>query len=213
MMPAVASLDRLVRETLNLAGGGFVTPHARAFAKRHREGLLAAVDAFAAEPDVAGGWRVVKSEMARVARGVHRRRHLRLRDLSPALAGLKKRASAAWMPGCEPDEDVSDGSDDVLVVSVADAVAALPSKTRPKRVTLVGDDGVERVFFAQGPRRFAPRRTRHVDASRGERRVRVARREPIATLIRSNVHRHATGGTGRFDSVGGARDAAVGDVL
>ena len=150
MIPAVASLDRLVRETLNLAGGGFVTPHARAFAKRHREGLLAAVDAFAAEPDVAGGWRVVKSEMARVARGVHRRRHLRLRDLSPALAGLKKRASAAWMPGCEPDEDVSDGSDDVLVVSVADAVAALPSKTRPKRVALVGDDGVERVFLLKG---------------------------------------------------------------
>ena len=51
------------------------------------------------------------------------------------------------MPGCEPDEDVSDGSDDVLVVSVADAVAALPSKTRPKRVTLVGDDACPSAYF------------------------------------------------------------------
>ena len=212
MMPAVASLDRLVRETLNLAGGGFVTPHARAFAKRHCEGLLAAVDAFAAEPDVAGGWRVVKSEMARVARGVHRRRHLRLRDLSPALAGLKKRASAAWMPGCEPDEDVSDGSDDVLVVSVADAVAALPSKTRPKRVTLVGDDGVERVFLLKG----------HEDLRLDERVMSTLRAANDAFASHdSSRSRRLSARTytvtpladGGFDSVGGARDAAVGDVL
>ena len=42
MRPAVAELDRLVRDALS--GAGFVTPHVKSFAKKYREGLLDAVN-------------------------------------------------------------------------------------------------------------------------------------------------------------------------
>jgi PI-3-kinase-related kinase SMG-1 len=155
MMPAVAALDRIVRSALS--GGGYSTPHVQSFAARHGAGLAAAAEHFAKAPDPGEGWRAVKSEMTRLARGLQRRRELRLRDLSPALAGLRGRVTAAPMPGTEAAAAGAGGYYDgggngglVTVVSVGERVTALPTKTRPKRITLLGSDGVHRTFLLKG---------------------------------------------------------------
>ena len=161
MMPAVAALDRIVRSALS--GCGFMTPHVRSFVQRHGAGLTAAAERFATSPDPGEGWRAVKSEMARLARGLQRKRELRIRDLSPALAGLRGRVTAAPMPGTMMEAAVGGGAaagvgggDNggaaavVTVVSVGERVTALPTKTRPKRVTLLGSDGVHRTFLLKG---------------------------------------------------------------
>ena len=122
--------------------------------------------------------------MARLAHGLQRKRDLRLRDLSPALAGVSN--TAAPMPGAashvrgDPFAAASHaaaaaaadaanatattastagngggggggGGDDVVtVVSVGERVTVLPTKTRPKRVTLLGSDGQSRAFLLKG---------------------------------------------------------------
>ncbi|EEH60402.1 uncharacterized protein MICPUCDRAFT_31058, partial [Micromonas pusilla CCMP1545] len=82
--------------------------------------------------------------MARLARGLQRKRELRLKDVSPALAALKGRVTHTPMPGTELDASA------VAVVSVRERVTTLPTKTRPKRVVLLGSDGVERAFLLKG---------------------------------------------------------------
>ena len=142
MMPAIAALDRIVKTSLT--GGGFMTPHVAAFVRAFKDGVTAAAEAFKASSDPVIGWRAVKSEMARLARGLQRKRELRLKDVSPALAALKGRVTHAPMPGTELDASA------VAVVSVRERVTTLPTKTRPKRVVLLGSDGVERAFLLKG---------------------------------------------------------------
>jgi PI-3-kinase-related kinase SMG-1 len=149
MRPAVAELDRLVRDALS--GAGFVTPHVKSFAKKYREGLLDAVNEFkgSVASDPSNGWRAVKEQMVQLARGLQRKRELRLKNLSPSLAKLESRPGgfAAPMPG-----DVGGDVDSILVdiVSVGSDVTVLPTKSRPKRITLLGSDGTRRVFLLKG---------------------------------------------------------------
>ena len=144
MRPAVAELDRLVRDALS--GAGFVTPHVKSFAKKYREGLLDAVNEFkgSVASDPSNGWRAVKEQMVQLARGLQRKRELRLKNLSPSLAKLESRPGgfAAPMPG--------DFGGDVNIVSVGSDVTVLPTKSRPKRITLLGSDGTRRVFLLKG---------------------------------------------------------------
>ena len=144
MRPAVAELDRLVRDALS--GAGFVTPHVKSFAKKYREGLLDAVNEFkgSVASDPSNGWRAVKEQMVQLARGLQRKRELRLKNLSPSLAKLESRPGgfAAPMPG--------DFGGDVNIVSVGSDVTVLPTKSRPKRITLLGSDGTHRVFLLRG---------------------------------------------------------------
>ncbi len=149
MRPAVAELDRLVRDALS--GAGFVTPHVKSFAKKYREGLLDAVNEFkgSVASDPSNGWRAVKEQMVQLARGLQRKRELRLKNLSPSLAKLESRPGgfAAPMPG-----DFAGDVDSIPfdIVSVGSDVTVLPTKSRPKRITLLGSDGERRVFLLKG---------------------------------------------------------------
>ena len=155
MRPAVAELDRLVRDALS--GAGFVTPHVKSFAKKYREGLLDAVNEFkgSVASDPSNGWRAVKEQMVQLARGLQRKRELRLKNLSPSLAKLESRPGgfAAPMPGDfggDVDSIPSANSIPLDIVSVGSDVTVLPTKSRPKRITLLGSDGERRVFLLKG---------------------------------------------------------------
>jgi hypothetical protein len=113
MMPALAALDRIVRQALSgggCGGGAVVTPHVAACAARRGAGLTAAVEVFARAPDPVEGSRAVRSEMARLAHGLQRKRDLRLRNLSPALAaigvgvgvGVSSAASSSYSSSAAP---------------------------------------------------------------------------------------------------------------
>ena len=142
MRPAVVELDRLVREALS--GTGFVTPHVKSFARKYREGLLNAADQFrrSIASDPSAGWRAVKEQMAHLARGLQRKRELRLKNLSPSLAKLETRVGGFTAP-----MPVGFGVD---IVSVGSDVTVLPTKSRPKRITLLGSDGDRRMFLLKG---------------------------------------------------------------
>ena len=142
MRPAVVELDRLVREALS--GTGFVTPHVKSFARKYRDGLLDAADQFrrSIASDPSAGWRAVKEQMVHLARGLERKRELRLKNLSPSLAKLGTRVGGFTAP-----MPVGFGVD---IVSVGSDVTVLPTKSRPKRITLLGSDGDRRMFLLKG---------------------------------------------------------------
>ena len=142
MRPAVVELDRLVREALS--GTGFVTPHVKSFARKYRDGLLDAADQFrrSIASDPSAGWRAVKEQMVHLARGLERKRELRLKNLSPSLAKLETRVGGFTAP-----MPVGYGVD---IVSVGSDVTVLPTKSRPKRITLLGSDGDRRMFLLKG---------------------------------------------------------------
>jgi len=80
----------------------------------------------------------------------HRRgeQHQRLAELSPALAALA--GSAIPMP-CLEDGGGGAGADAVTVEAVAGDVVVLATKTRPKRLRLLGSDGRTHTFLLKVP--------------------------------------------------------------
>lgn len=67
---------------------------------------------------------------------------LKLSDISPALANLKD--SAIAMPGLSQSQPL------VTIASLDNCVSVLPTKTRPKKIVLVGSDGKSYTYLFKG---------------------------------------------------------------
>ena len=203
MRPAVVELDRLVREALS--GTGFVTPHVKSFARKYREGLLNAADQFrrSIASDPSAGWRAVKEQMAHLARGLQRKRELKLKNLSPSLAKLETRVGGFTAP-----MPVGFGVDIVSVVSVLrrhrapDQVS--PQAHHPPRLRRRSPD-----VSAQGE--GGPQAGRAPDAIRRgcQRRALLRQRGATAAPAVFHVLGDAARGEQRTDPMGRERDADV----
>ncbi len=168
MAPPAAAVEARLRATVD---GGAATPAEAAFAARYGprlRGLLAALRAPAAggEPAaaaLAAARALAASLAARLGRGDQA---LALAELSPALARLA--GSAAPMPCAE-------GGAGVTLAAVDGAVVALATKTRPKRLRLLGSDGVARDFLLKARPRNCARPCRPPPCMGGGRRARGLR--------------------------------------
>ncbi|KAK9822206.1 hypothetical protein WJX81_005370 [Elliptochloris bilobata] len=148
MAPTAAAVEARLRETVDAVPA---TPAEAAFAQRYKARLRGALRALkhpvrGAEPaaDALQLLRALCDSLAqRLGRGD---RHRALAELSPALAALA--GTDVPMPCAEDGSDGGAGA--VSVEAVAGDVVVLPTKTRPKRLRLLGSDGRARPFLLKG---------------------------------------------------------------
>ncbi len=161
--PTVVLLEKQLRAT---AAHAPATPHERSFAARFLPRLRAAAQALRegtgvtdwARPQAA--WAPLRAAAAALAR--QQRQPLPpLAELSPLLATMSD--TQVPMPGYLDDGTgglygsagggcggAGFGEAGVTVASVGGEVVALPTKTRPKRISLVGSDGSRHTYLLKG---------------------------------------------------------------
>eukprot|EP00727_Mastigamoeba_balamuthi_P005946 m51a1_g1971 hypothetical protein (2243) ;mRNA; r:1089871-1097869 len=141
--PSGAAVDKVRAMLAELASAPDSTPHEAAFRERYEQQLRKAVDALA-QPQSEQQLDGVRDLCRQLARSTRPGVPLHMRDLSPFLASLE--ASQVPMP-------VAAASGSCAVVSVRSvdgSVLVLPTYTKPKRVSFVGDDGARYSFLLKG---------------------------------------------------------------
>ena len=73
---------------------------------------------------------------------------LKLPDISPELA--KTRSSIISMPGLQEVQGEHNSASIVTIHSFETLVAILPSKTKPKKIRLIGSDGQKYTYLLKG---------------------------------------------------------------
>jgi PI-3-kinase-related kinase SMG-1 len=143
MKPVLVDVDDLRRRTYARTSE---SPHEKQFARMFGSSIDAAI-AELREPscipyDAAATWapfKLLDEQLKEVSR-----RKLVLEDISPRLAA--RQASAISMPGLS----ARDPAKLVTIQSFKKDVLILPSKTKPKKLFLVGSDGKEYAFLFKG---------------------------------------------------------------
>ena len=143
MKPVLVAADDLRRQTYAQAPE---SSHERQFAEFFGPAIDAAI-AELKEPscmpyDAGAAWKPFK-RIAELLKDSSRRK-LVLKDISPRLAA--RQASAISMPGLS----TRDPAKLVTIQSFKQDVVILPSKTKPKKIFLVGSDGREYAFLFKG---------------------------------------------------------------
>jgi PI-3-kinase-related kinase SMG-1 len=141
MAPVVSALEAHQR-TISAAA---VTPHERAFQATHGRTLQRAITAFKTpQASFDACWEPLRELLKELSAALHTPT-LDLRRISPALASL--RGSEVPMPGltaaASPDEYV-------CIDHLGLEVQTLPTKTKPKKLMLVGSDGREYNYLLKG---------------------------------------------------------------
>ncbi|KAL6760911.1 hypothetical protein V8C86DRAFT_1010253 [Haematococcus lacustris] len=172
MSPVVVALERAVRACSACEPE---TPAERRFAAQVLPQLASAVAAFKRPPPSAlaqlatnpqACWAPLKQQLLHLTQ-LLANHTLELEQLSPALAAL--RHTQVPMPGlqaaqglpplaCQAAGETKEGgvqlqghhTSGVTIASVSPRLTVLPTKTRPKRLELVGSDGLSRVFLLKG---------------------------------------------------------------
>ncbi len=150
-----SAISAISAETSPISAATSATPHERSFARAHGAALREAIAAFRAPPPhLDGCWERAFKPVQRELAASMRAPKLELGAISPAIAGL--RGTSIPMPGLAAEAPIAEsaaggggggggggGAEDgrVTIESFCEAVAVLPTKTRPKKLVAIGSDG------------------------------------------------------------------------
>ncbi|KAG9306966.1 hypothetical protein G9A89_000880, partial [Geosiphon pyriformis] len=141
MKPVVTSLDRLYNKT-NIVPS---TPHEEWFSQAYGNRIREAYNRLrvpSSWDSFKEGWNLFKSIHKDLVKELQTNRSLKLADVSPFLATIK--SSAITMPGL-PSQ-----SDHVTIQSFDENITILPTKTKPKKLNLLGSDGRQYGYLFKG---------------------------------------------------------------
>ncbi|KAJ3161225.1 Serine/threonine-protein kinase smg1 [Geranomyces variabilis] len=142
MKPLIISLEKIFETTQCTAAS---TPHERWFETTYGARIRAALDSLIEPADLfapKNTWQKFQEIHADLNRELQRVRILKLSDVSPHMA--KFRNSVVPMPGH------LDQNGPVTVQSFATELHVMPSKTKPKKLQLIGSDGVTYPYLFKG---------------------------------------------------------------
>ncbi|KAJ3131917.1 Serine/threonine-protein kinase smg1 [Geranomyces variabilis] len=142
MKPLINSLEKIFETTQCTAAS---TPHERWFETTYGARIRAALDSLIEPADLfapKNTWQKFQEIHADLNRELQRVRILKLSDVSPHMA--KFRNSVVPMPGH------LDQNGPVTVQSFATELHVMPSKTKPKKLLLIGSDGVTYPYLFKG---------------------------------------------------------------
>ncbi len=143
MKPAIVKLERLIQHTTVEPS----TPHEVWFQKTFNESLNSALQSFKTPQDPAdpltafSPFITLLKELVRQARPST----LELNEISPKLAKID--SSSILMPGVQ---DFVQSDEPVTINAFTPNVVVLPTKTRPRKLVLVGSDGRQYPYLLKG---------------------------------------------------------------
>ncbi|KAH9620587.1 hypothetical protein KSS87_005701 [Heliosperma pusillum] len=155
MAPIVVALER----RLSLVSRKAETPHERWFQDEYKEPIKSAILAFKTPPPSASSlgdvWRPFDSIAASLA-SYQRKSAVSLREVAPQLACLS--SSDVPMPGLETQFMLSESERDfgstslgiVTIASFSEQVTILSTKTKPKKLVILGSDGGKYTYLLKG---------------------------------------------------------------
>lgn len=155
MAPVFVVLERRLTSTSRKPE----TPHEAQFLEEYQETIKLAFAKFKTPPAsvVAIGdvWRPFENIAASLA-SYQRKSSVSLGEVSPLLASLS--TSYAPMPGLEKEATISEPESDldsippgiVTISSFSAQVSILPTKTKPKKIVIVGSDGMNYTYLLKG---------------------------------------------------------------
>ncbi|CAG8553655.1 2074_t:CDS:10, partial [Ambispora leptoticha] len=132
MKPVISSLERLY----NVTSADPTTPHEIWFAKLFGERIREAFDRLRSPrswDNTKEGWNLFKNIHKDLTKELQTNRSLKLADVAPYLATIK--SSAITMPGLPTN------AEHITIQSFDQTVFILPTKTKPKKLSLLGSDG------------------------------------------------------------------------
>ncbi|KAJ3014917.1 Serine/threonine-protein kinase smg1 [Thoreauomyces humboldtii] len=140
MKPLVNLLEKLQVTT---SCGPESTPHEKWFEHTYQSRIDGALTALREPDDITNpknAWEPFKALYADLSHELQRSRELKLADVSPVLANF--RGSVIPMPGLLDKF--------ITIDSFTDAFHVLPSKTKPKKLQLMGSDGQKYTYLFKG---------------------------------------------------------------
>ncbi|XP_024923755.3 uncharacterized protein LOC107435549 [Ziziphus jujuba] len=154
MAPIVVALERRMASTSRKPE----TPHELWFHEEYREQLKSAILAFKTPPTSAASlgdvWRPFDN-IAQSLASYQRKSSISLREVAPRLAMLS--SSDVPMPGLEKHETISESDRSigslqgiVTIASFFEQVAILSTKTKPKKLVILGSDGQKYTYLLKG---------------------------------------------------------------
>ncbi|KAL3814182.1 hypothetical protein ACJIZ3_015450 [Penstemon smallii] len=155
MAPIVVVLERRLTSTSRKPE----TPHELWFLEEYHERIKSAVTKFKTPPASVAGlgdvWRSFETLAASLA-SYQRKSSISLGEVAPQLASLL--SSDAPMPGLEKQITISESESNsdslhqeiVTIASFSEQLAILPTKTKPKKLVIVGSDGLKYTYLLKG---------------------------------------------------------------
>ncbi|GAB2267283.1 Serine/threonine-protein kinase smg1 [Dionaea muscipula] len=155
MAPIVVALDR----RLALISREPVTPHERWFQEEYKEQLKSAILAFKTPPACAAALEDIWQPFDRLAASLgsyQRKCSVSVEEVAPQLAHLS--SSDIPMPGFEKQAMLSESDGGltttsqgiITISSFSNEVAILPTKTKPKKLVMLGSDGEKYMYLLKG---------------------------------------------------------------
>ena len=120
------------------------TPHEEQFQRRYGKHITTLMDRVRAPVDwekPTEGWTLLASLQQQLQQRAGKRPALKLGEISPQLAGLRDTGIA--MPGHTGEELVNVSRFDT-------SISVLPTKTKPKKLSMVGNDGIKYTYLFKG---------------------------------------------------------------
>ncbi|KAI8817446.1 uncharacterized protein EV422DRAFT_225192 [Fimicolochytrium jonesii] len=140
LSPLIGGLETLVAAT---TPSGESTPHELWFSNTYGHRIRAALESLSDPPDLTDmrkAWIPFQQICIDLHRELHRTRQLKLKNVSPAL--MRFRRSNVAMPG---HQDAN-----VVIHAFDGDIQIYPTKTKPKKITLIGSDGVRYPYLFKG---------------------------------------------------------------
>ncbi|KAJ3299777.1 Serine/threonine-protein kinase smg1 [Borealophlyctis nickersoniae] len=140
--PVLGSIEKLYEQTIR---AGPSTPHEQWFAHTYGAKIEEAFTTLKRPVDHSKpkeGWSGFKKLHATLAKEVQKPRQIALADLSPFLSRFHE--SGIPMPGLPVRENV------ITIQSFHNDVYVLPTKTKPKKINLIGSDGRHYTYLFKG---------------------------------------------------------------
>ncbi|CAG8762248.1 16564_t:CDS:2, partial [Cetraspora pellucida] len=141
MKPVILSIDRLYNSTIAAASTHHEKWFCRTFGNRIHEALETLRTPFSWE-SYKTGWDLLRNVHKDLTKELMSNRSLKLVDVSPFLATIK--SSAIAMPGLPYHMDT------VTIQSFDENFIILPTKTKPKKLVLLGSDGRQYGYLFKG---------------------------------------------------------------
>ncbi|CAG8582777.1 10118_t:CDS:2, partial [Dentiscutata heterogama] len=141
MKPVILSIDRLYNSTIAVASTQHEKWFCQTFGNRIHEALEILRTPFSWE-SYKSGWDLLRNVQKDLTKELMSNRSLKLIDVSPYLGTIK--SSAIAMPGLPYHTDT------VTIQSFDENFIILPTKTKPKRLVLLGSDGLQYGYLFKG---------------------------------------------------------------
>ncbi|CAI2173764.1 5161_t:CDS:10 [Funneliformis geosporum] len=142
MKPVISSIERLYNTTIMIAS----TPHERWFNQTFGSRIHDALEKLRTPTSwrtYKEGWDLLRNVHKDLMKELQMSRTLKLSDLSPLLSRIK--SSQITMPGL-----ITTHHETIFIQSFDDNVVILPTKTKPKKIILLGSDGKQYGYLFKG---------------------------------------------------------------